>query len=80
MDEQVAIDVIQKQLMMDKPGVSTSNVQTPSLDSRRDQAHFNQNIPVPSQTSGSQIQQNMIGNQLAERKQVPFGVVKVRLR
>ena len=74
MDEQVAIDAIQKQLMMDMPGVSASNVQTPSLDSGRVQAHFNQNIPVPSQTSGSQIQQNMIGNQLAERNQVASGV------
>jgi hypothetical protein len=74
MDEQVAIDAIQKQLMMDMPvlstGVSASNVQTPSLDSGRVQARFSQNIPVPNQSSGSQIQQNMIGNQLSERNQV----------
>ncbi|XP_060582282.1 nuclear receptor coactivator 3-like [Ruditapes philippinarum] len=74
MDEQVAIDAIQKQLMMDMPvlstGVSASNVQTPSLDSGRVQARFSQNIPVPNQSTGSQIQQNMIGNQLSERNQV----------
>lgn len=67
MDEQVAIDAIQKQLMMDMPGLSSSStasiVQTPVLDSGRNQARFSQNIPVPSPAAVSQIQQNMLGNQ-----------------
>ncbi|XP_053383143.1 nuclear receptor coactivator 2-like isoform X2 [Mercenaria mercenaria] len=73
MDEQVAIDAIQKQLMMDMPGLSTgvsaSNAQTPTVDSGRVQNRFAQNIPVPNPAAGSQIQQNMLGNQLPERNQ-----------
>lgn len=67
MDEQVAIDAIQKQLMMDMPGLTSSSpssiVQTPVLDTGRNQARFSQNIPVPSPAAVSQIQQNMLGNQ-----------------
>ncbi|XP_053390327.1 uncharacterized protein LOC128553227, partial [Mercenaria mercenaria] len=50
-DEQFAIDAIQKQLMMNMPGLSTgvsaSNARTPTVDSGRVQNCFAQNIPIP---------------------------------
>lgn len=72
-DEQIAIDAIQKQLMMEmsglSSGVSTSNVQTPPLQSGRAQTHFGQSMTPTSQSlSGSQLS----GNQLSPGR-VPSG-------
>lgn len=66
-DEQIAIDAIQKQLMMDMPGMSSStsvsSVQTPPIQSGRIQPRFGENVSMANMSSASQIKQNLLANQ-----------------